>query len=233
MARQGEVPTDVPSGLPWRQPGLPWRIAFWVFVLIGVFCGSSVWGWSSVLAAALGLGTIGVLVGTVIWGPLGWAGVPRIASSGVVTGLGISAAAGLLAASPGPGALVLVALLAAHPAMAFCIRLVLEPHSSPRPSKESTRVAEPVTVPDHHVDVMAAPLEAVDDATLCEVWCQSYLRLCTAKSRDDAAVIAADRQDYLDEMVRRNPTGMAAWFAAGARPGASPMTFLRRRAAEG
>jgi hypothetical protein len=72
------------------------------------------------------------------------------------------------------------------------------------------------------------PLETVDDATLCEVWCQSYLSLCTAENRDDAAVIAAYRQGYLDEMVRRNPVGMAAWFASGARPGASPMTFLTR-----
>jgi hypothetical protein len=228
MANQDEIPIDLPSGLPWRQPRLLWRIGFWVFVLVGVFCGSAVWGWSSLVAAALGLGTIGVLVGTVVWGPMGWRGLPRIASSGVVTGLGISAAAGLLAATPGPGALVLVALVATHPATAFCVRLVLEPYSGPRASKESTRVANPVAVPDRHTDLTSTPLETVDDAALCEVWCQSYLKLCTAKSRDDAAVIAAHRQDYLDEMVRRNPSGMAAWFAAGARPGASPMSFLRR-----
>jgi hypothetical protein len=88
-------------------------------------------------------------------------------------------------------------------------------------------------VPHGPADLSSTTLDAVDDATLCEVWCQSYLSMCTAESRDDAAVIAADRQGYLDEMFRRNPSGMAAWFASGARPGASPMSFLARRLADG
>jgi hypothetical protein len=233
MSVPGEAPTAVPSGVPWREPGWLWRAAFWAFVLIGLFCGSAVWGWAALLAAILGLGTIGVLIGTVVWGPLGWRGVPRIASSGVSTGLGTSAAAGLLAASPGPGALVVLALIATHPAVAFGVRLLLDPQGKSGTSKAATPEPTLHAVPDGSPDLSSATLNKVDDATLCDVWCQSYLSLCTAESRDDAAVIAADRQGYLDEMFRRNPTGMAAWFAAGARPGASPMTFLTRHVADG
>lgn len=232
MAMPGEAPTAVPSGLPWREPGWLWRTAFWTFVLIGLFCGSAVWGWAALLAAMLGLGTIGVLIGTVVWGPLGWRGVPRIVSSGFVTGMGTSAAAGLLAASPGPGALVIVALIATHPAVAFGVRLLLNPNG--KSGMSTTRKTDAhAAVPDGPADLSSKSLNAVDDATLCEVWCQSYLSLCTAESRADAAVIAADRQGYLDEMFRRNPSGMAAWFASGARPGASPMSFLSRRLADG
>jgi hypothetical protein len=228
MAAADGVPTEIPSGLPWRQPGRWWRAAFWTFVLTGGFCGSMVWGWSSLLAAALGLGTIGVLVGTVICGPLGWRGIPHIISSGVVTGLGISAAAGLLATSPPLGAVVLLALVATHPATGFSLKLLLAQGAPSGTGSEAVPEDGEPTRPMVVADLTAAPLETVDDATLCDVWCQSYLTLCTAENRADAAVIAADRQEYLDEMVRRNPAGMAAWFASGARPGASPMTFLTR-----
>jgi hypothetical protein len=228
MATPSGTPTDLPSGLPWREPGRLWRAAFWVFVLCGGFCGSMAWGWSSLLAAALGLGTIGVLVGTVIWGPLGWRGIPRIINSGVLTGLGISAAAGLLAQSPGLGALALLALAGTHPITAFGLKFMLGHEAASSTSDDATvDEAKPPPKP-RTADLPSMPLETVDDATLCEVWCQSYLSLCTAENRDDAAVIAAYRQGYLDEMVRRNPVGMAAWFASGARPGASPMTFLTR-----
>lgn len=233
MALPDEAPTAVPSGLPWREPGWLWRTAFWAFALIGLFCGSAAWGWAALLAAILGLGTIGVLIGTVVWGPLGWRGVPRIVSSGVVTGLGTTAAAGLLAASPGPGTLVILALIATHPAVAFGVRLMIDPHGKSGKSGPGGQADAKATAPEHHAELSATKLGTVDDATLCEVWCQSYLSLCTAESRDDAAVIAADRQGYLDEMVRRNATGMAAWFASGARPGASPMTFLSRHVADG
>ena len=232
MSSPGEVPTDAFSGLPWREPGLLWRAAFWGFVLIGVFCGSAVWGWPSLTAAALGLGTIGVLVGTVIWGPLGWRGVPRIVNSGLVTGLGISAAAGLLAASPGPGALVLLALVCTHPSVAFTGRLLLNPHGKPGAPTAGADEASPYG-PQRRAESPPAVLGTVDDATLCEIWCQSYLSLCSAASGDEATVIANEREGYLDEMFRRNPSGMAAWFASGARPGASPMSFLSRRVADG
>jgi hypothetical protein len=238
MSTPGEVPTDAFSGLPWREPGLLWRAAFWGFVLIGTFCGSAVWGWPSLVAAALGLGTIGVLVGTVIWGPLGWRGIPRIVNSGLVTGLGVSAAAGLLAASPGPGALVLLALVCTHPSVAFVARLLLDPHGKPgeptaRPDKASSPFGPQRRALQQRADTPPQVLGTVNDATLCEIWCQSYLSLCSAASEDEATVIAAEREGYLDEMFRRNPSGMAAWFAAGARPGASPMSFLSRRVADG
>jgi hypothetical protein len=234
MSSPGEIPTDAFSGLPWRDPGLLWRAVFWGFVLIGTFCGSVVWGWPSLLAAALGLGTIGVLVGTVIWGPLGWRGVPRIVNSGLVTGLGTTAAAGLLAASPGPGALVLLGLVCTHPSVAFGARWLIDPHGKGGTSTARMAKASSAPGPQHrHADSQPPVLGTVDDATLCEIWCQSYLSLCSAASKDEATVIASEREGYLDEMFRRNPSGMAAWFAAGARPGASPMSFLSRRVADG
>jgi hypothetical protein len=234
MSSPGEIPTDAFNGLPWREPGLLWRAAFWGFVLIGTFCGSAAWGWPSLLAAALGLGTIGVLVGTVIWGPLGWPGVPRIVNSGLVTGLGVSAAAGLLAATPGPGALVLLALVCTHPSVAFGARLLLEPLGKSGRSTARVTKASSAPGPQHRQAVSPPPaLGTVDDVTLCDIWCQSYLSLCSAASEDESTIIASEREGYLDEMFRRNPSGMAAWFAAGARPGASPMSFLSRRVADG
>jgi len=37
------------------------------------------------------------------------------------------------------------------------------------------------------------------------------------------------RQLYLDEFERRNPTGLAEWLASGARAAGDPTRFIMRR----
>ena len=64
---------------------------------------------------------------------------------------------------------------------------------------------------------------------LCQAWCASYLVLMerSAGTRIEAIMATVEeRQRYLDELERRNPIGLAAWFASGARVASNPLPYL-------
>lgn len=64
---------------------------------------------------------------------------------------------------------------------------------------------------------------------LCQAWCASYLVLKDRSSRGEAtAALAtvAERQRYLDELERRNASGLTAWLASGARVASNPLPYL-------
>jgi hypothetical protein len=75
----------------------------------------------------------------------------------------------------------------------------------------------PVAIPHY-------ALRSWSDLELCRAWCASYLALQETESQ--RIVIVTERQRYLDEFARRNPEGMMAWLASGARAGASPGRYL-------
>jgi len=72
-------------------------------------------------------------------------------------------------------------------------------------------------------------LDLLSTEELCEAWCASYLVLKERSSRGEAkATLAtvAERQRYLDELERRNATGLRAWLASGARVASNPLPYL-------
>jgi len=79
-------------------------------------------------------------------------------------------------------------------------------------------------------------LHLMSTEELCQAWCASYLVLRDRSSRGEAkAALAtvAERQRYLDELERRNASGLTAWLASGARVASNPLPYLtetRKRA---
>jgi hypothetical protein len=67
------------------------------------------------------------------------------------------------------------------------------------------------------------------DAALCAAWNASCRELRRSPSSwADLAIVQA-RQAYLDEMERRNPHGLLAWFASGASATGDPAPYVLRR----
>lgn len=74
-----------------------------------------------------------------------------------------------------------------------------------------------------------ASLDSLDDAALCRAWRRSYSALHHAESMPAILQVVATRQCYLDELERRNPTGLAAWLASGPRAASDPSRYILQR----
>ncbi|TCO19650.1 hypothetical protein EV652_11349 [Kribbella steppae] len=79
-------------------------------------------------------------------------------------------------------------------------------------------------------EVEAAELS--DDA-LCLAWRASFSALQRANSPAERSRIVEARLAYLVELERRNPHGVAAWLASGARAAGDPSRFVLGDAASG
>ncbi|MEV0788938.1 hypothetical protein [Kribbella sp. NPDC050459] len=78
----------------------------------------------------------------------------------------------------------------------------------------------------------AAELARLDDEALCLEWRRSFFRLEAASTASARLAVVQERQRYLDELHRRSPDGLAAWFASGARASGDPLPYVdetRRR----
>lgn len=67
------------------------------------------------------------------------------------------------------------------------------------------------------------------DAELCRAWRHSFTLLRGAGTAGERSRLAALRQDYLDELERRNPEALQAWFASGARAASGLERFVAPR----
>ncbi|MGW1339501.1 hypothetical protein ACWCOV_00500 [Kribbella sp. NPDC002412] len=85
-----------------------------------------------------------------------------------------------------------------------------EPSSSPKSEKVSARTA---------------PADLSDDE-LVLAWRASFPALQSATSVQRLRIVA-ERQEYLDELERRNPRGLAAWLASGARAAGDPKPYVQ------
>lgn len=70
------------------------------------------------------------------------------------------------------------------------------------------------------------PLGPLTDSQLCLAWRISFLALLRSPDLDRTAHLVRRRQEYLDELERRNPAGFARWLYAGARPASDPSRYL-------
>jgi hypothetical protein len=68
------------------------------------------------------------------------------------------------------------------------------------------------------------------DDELCLAWRRSFLGLERARTTIALQDVVRLRQAYLDELARRHPTGMQAWFDSGARAAGGPDRYLHRSA---
>lgn len=69
-------------------------------------------------------------------------------------------------------------------------------------------------------------LAIVDTDTVCAAWRRSHLMLAAAKSSDETLLVARIRGLYLDELIKRYPVQMAAWFETEPRAVDGPERYL-------
>jgi hypothetical protein len=83
-------------------------------------------------------------------------------------------------------------------------------------------------VPAARISVVLPPVVAADLATdeLCVAWRRSYLELLRAVDEPTRQRVVLQRQEYLDELERRDSLGFARWLDSGARAGSDPRRFL-------
>ena len=74
----------------------------------------------------------------------------------------------------------------------------------------------------------ASAAQALTDHDLCRAWCTSFDVLQSVSDVEARARVVALRQAYLDELDRRNPLGLSAWLASGARATGNPDRYLSR-----
>lgn len=96
--------------------------------------------------------------------------------------------------------------------------------ASAPPAERSDQTAEPAAA-EAGDDAQPQP-QSLTDAQLCTAWRVSFSALEKARTEQQRLRIVEERQDCLDELERRNPHGLAAWLASGARAAGDPTRFV-------
>lgn len=155
--------------------------------------------------------------------------VSRLGRTLPLVGVGTACAVGYLAIA-GVGGLVLVlVVLATSPVVARALS-GLRRREGRKPLRWDT-VVESLAYAAHDVAVARppSPLAGLTDERLCQVWTKSSLALSAAPSTERTASLVEDREAYLEEMERRNLTGVVAWMVAGETSGSDLLSFLAQR----
>ena len=95
-------------------------------------------------------------------------------------------------------------------------------HTPPPAPSERAAVASPSL--RRVCDPVGAP--CLTNEELCHTWRRTFLLLQQDVDPAATAALVSIRQGCLDEMERRNPDGLQAWLASGARAAGSPEKFL-------
>lgn len=102
----------------------------------------------------------------------------------------------------------------------------------PRESCQAQRPQAPtvedimISQPERASEAAATELRSLTDASLCRAWQVSFSALQISSSSLQRLRVVQVRQELLDEVERRNPEGLMAWLASGARAAGSPSKFI-------
>jgi hypothetical protein len=111
---------------------------------------------------------------------------------------------------------------------AFGRRPASEPASSPAPgpvSGPASGLASGLAPAPLEVSDWAPAIRALSDEELCWSWRASYTALLAAPPFARLELVTL-RQAYLEDLERRNPSGMRAWLDSGARAAGNPARYL-------
>jgi hypothetical protein len=150
----------------------------------------------------------------------------------VTAGLVLTAATGLVAVLHGFALCLLLPLAATSPFGTSLARRFFRgpdsPPGSPPPGAALPDRSEPPPDPVGHemVEPAGPDVRSLDDAALCLAWRHSFVRLRTARSVVSTLIIVEQRQRYLDELHRRWPQGVMAWYGSGGRASGNPLPYL-------
>lgn len=180
-------PSDTGSRLWWSAVELT--------VVIGWLCAVVEWGWELPVLCGLTLSVLGVTVGAIAW----WGSEPVDASRPIVrtawlAGLMTVAVVGLVTVLGALGTLTVLVLAATHPRLWEWIARA---------------------VPYREGAMWEGDLSRVTDAELWQAWRRSGTRLGGASSVAVRAGVVRQREEYLDELIRRHPHVATTWFPPG------------------
>ena len=200
----------------------------------------ALWTWS--VAAVLGVfacaAFAGGFVAALVDRECGQSRTRQVVAGGSIAGGAAVSAAGLVVLCGTPGLLVVGVLVATCPKLWRAIRWwrlsrAPRPGSAPwrrlpeqpaetGPAKVSTIVREG---PGFTSDAQSEPW-LLDDLALCSAWRRSSLILEHHRPPATHLQMVQQRQLYLDELERRNPTGVAAWLASAHHGASDPTRFI-------
>jgi hypothetical protein len=155
---------------------------------------------------------------------------------GIWLGSGVVAAATLVAASPPVALLLALLATATSPSVlrrcaAGSVLRQTRPReaTSPRSPGSGTQVGSPPERPapgTPRCDEVAQLLAGLSDGELCGLWRSTFWELKKQHSADECLTLVTLRQSCLDELDRRDPSGLQAWLASGARASGGPERYL-------
>jgi hypothetical protein len=155
----------------------------------------------------------------------------QVAIGAAVGGLVTVAAIGMgVLLGAGPAVMLLMLGIGGSPTVVgFCRRRLGQAGSdspSAPPSEPAGQPAEPAAAAAEAGEDAPPQPPALTDAQLCTAWRVSFSALEKASTEQQRLRIVEERQDCLDELERRNPHGLAAWLASGARAAGDPTRFV-------
>ena len=155
----------------------------------------------------------------ILWGatrhqePVTTAVLARVAGS-AASGAVVAVVGACLVPAIGVGGAVVV--LAAVVSAPYLLRKLGRKHSTP------SRRALPATL-----DLLTPPLHVFGTAEISAAWATSQEALRRSTSPADRSAIAALRQAYLDELERRDASGLQRWLESGSALTSDPRRYLR------
>lgn len=229
-----------------------WTFSTLLAGAVGVWVGVRVWSFGGALLLFLfvAVAAASIRLSTTREGePPPWR---RAARTGLAWGAGVLATGGLMSWLGIQGLSVIAVLTLSSPAVWTHVpRLVRRrthgarpeaPHSRsgptehpgqdragpPRPHRDPV----PAVTSLMEAPWMTRPAGSMDDRALCSAWRTSYVALQQPLTLPCRVRVVDRRQEFLDELERRNPRGLEAWLASGARAAGDPTRFItsgRRR----
>ena len=82
-------------------------------------------------------------------------------------------------------------------------------------------------IPEEAPEQLVRGLPALTDEQLCQAWRDSCASLRNQSGEAGIMRAVRERQSYLDEMERRNASGLTAWLTSGAMTIDDPLPYLR------
>lgn len=161
---------------------------------------------------------------------------PLVVRNAFVGGIGVAAVVGLGVVT-GTWALPVLALAAgtSPQAIRLCQRQFRRRPAEYIPPLQEDQADSESQSATGSVLTVERPAEPhlMTDTELCRAWRTSFTTLQRASSRSQRLRVVEDRRAYLDEIERRNPHGLKAWLASGARAAGNPTSYVVGRSAIG
>jgi hypothetical protein len=142
----------------------------------------------------------------------------RVARSVIVSAPALIGVCGLIAGFAELGWLWLVSLAVAGAP----VGLMWWRDRDEQPEAVSKKPVSEATVESLVVSV----IRETPTAAICWTWRRSYVALQQARQVDDRLRIVLLRQQCLDELAAREPSGFRSWLSAGARAASDPSRYV-------